>query len=65
MWFIKKKVCNHSRNVKHIKYHSPDGTPMIETVCLDCGYNDSGCVYTETWENEIIIVRNGKTVNQI
>ena len=60
--FTSKKKCNHTQNVRHKKYHSEDGTPMIETQCFDCDYTDIGCVYADgEWEDRIIVIRSGKT----
>lgn len=62
-WFtVKKKRCDHSQNIRHRKYHSNDGTPMIETECFDCGYTDNGHVYADDWEDSLIIRQNGEFI---
>lgn len=63
-WFtVKKKACCHDKNVRHEKYHLSDGTPMIKTKCLDCGYIDEGHVYadSENWMDGVVIRKNGMT----
>ncbi len=61
-WFGNKKNCNHENNVRIKKYHLDDGTPMVDTQCFDCGYTDSGHVYTDDWKDELIVKRNGKII---
>ncbi len=60
-WFTAKKgKCDHKRNVRHLKYHLNDGTPMIETQCLDCGFTDRGHVYANEWKDELVLIINGQ-----
>jgi hypothetical protein len=59
------KKCDHRQNVRHRKYHSNDGTPMIETECFDCGYTDKGVVYADEWKDELIVISNGKVNESI
>jgi hypothetical protein len=35
---------------------------MVDTQCFDCGYTDSGHVYTDDWKDELIVKRNGKII---
>jgi len=63
--FFKKKKCLHLKNVRYKRYFSSDGTPMVETNCLDCGYYDNGHVYCnpEDWENRLVIIKNGERIH--
>jgi len=59
-----EKVCNHDKNYRKLKFFAPDGTPMIDFACHDCGYKDEGHVYADVkdWENNLIIACQGKII---
>lgn len=56
----KKKVCEHKTNFYMRKWRTPDGTPMIYFRCYDCGHEDRGHVYAETWPDDEITDKRKK-----
>jgi len=63
--FKKNKKCLCNKNTFARKYFSDDNTPMIEFMCFDCGYRDSGHVYADpsNWKIESITLKNGKIID--
>ena len=66
---IEEKVCKHDKNYRKLKFFAPDGTPMIEFACHDCGYKDEGHITSyinadgsSDWENHLIIASDGKII---
>ena len=54
--------CEHDRNYTARKYNLPDGTPMVKSHCLDCGWFDEGPVImneSDGWPEPQIVIRNG------
>lgn len=60
---FRRKPCTHEKNYRKHKFNSEDGTPMIEFHCYDCGWQDNGHVYGESWkEPELKVVRDGHLI---
>lgn len=66
MWlldlFKEKEPCKHNKNNRENKFRLPDGTPMVDFVCFDCGYEDRGHVYAgEDWPvKKITLTHDGQ-----
>lgn len=53
-WFkSEKKPCRHENTDQRL-WNAEDGTPMVKTSCLDCGWIDVGHVYGDSWTEEEI-----------
>lgn len=61
-WMFPK--CQHNKNRNTTTWLAEDGTPMVESYCLDCGWRDYGHVYADSkdYECRVIIIRQGETL---